>query len=126
MTLESVRTSESVRLDRWLWSVRLTSTRSDAAAACSGGHVEVNGRTAKPATHVAPGDKVEGRLGERVRIVEVVKPIEKRVGAAIAATCFVDHSPPVERDEDAPFRRDRGTGRPTKRDRRRLERWRAR
>ena len=118
-------TSESVRIDRWLWSVRLTSTRSDAASACSGGHVDVNGRPAKPATHVGPGDTVEGRLGGRVRIVEVVKPIDKRVGAPIAATCFIDRSPPVVRDEDdPPFRRDRGTGRPTKRDRRQLDRWR--
>jgi ribosomal protein S4 len=52
---------ESTRVDRWLWAVRLTKTRPDAAAACRGGHVRVNDRTAKPSTLVSPGDEVRAR-----------------------------------------------------------------
>jgi ribosome-associated heat shock protein Hsp15 len=115
-------------MDQWLWSVRLTKTRSDAAAACRGGHVKVNGKAAKPATPVKVGDRVEARLHDRERIVEVATLIAKRVGAAVAVDCFVDHSPPPpERDLDVQvFQRDRGAGRPTKRDRRELDRLRGR
>lgn len=118
---------ESARIDRWLWAVRLTKTRPDAAAACRGGHVRVNDRPAKPSTTVVPGDEVRARVGETTRIVEVVRVIQKRVGAADAVTCFLDHTPkppPVVAIPVAP--RDRGAGRPTKRDRRALEKWRAR
>jgi len=119
---------ESVRVDQWLWSVRMTKTRSEAAVACRGGHVEVNGKTAKPATPVKVGDRVEAYVHGRRRVLEVVGLIVKRVGAGVAAECFVDHSPPPpERDPDVvPFQRDRGTGRPTKRDRRQLDRLRGR
>lgn len=114
---------ESTRVDRWLWAVRLFKTRSTATDACRGGHVTVNGQPAKAATTVRAGDRVEARVGDRARAVEVVQPIEKRVGPAIAATCLIDHSPPVVREdsEPAPFLRDRGTGRPTKRERRQLD-----
>src|SRR5262247_913654 len=80
---------ESTRVDRWLWAVRLTKTRPDAAAACRGGHVRVNDRPAKPATTVSVGDEVRARVGDRTRVVEVVKVIQKRVGAADAAACFI-------------------------------------
>ncbi len=117
-----------MRVDQWLWAVRMTKTRSAAASACRGGHVEVNGKTAKPATPVKPGDRVGAYLHDRRRDLEVVTVIAKRVGAPIAVECYVDHSPPPpERDADVPvFRRDPGTGRPTKRDRRQLDRLRNR
>ena len=117
-----------MRVDQWLWSVRMTKTRSDAAAACRGGHVEINGRSAKPASLVKVGDRVEARLHDRERILEVTKLVVKRVGAVVATDCFVDHSPPPpERDVDVVvFERDRGAGRPTKRDRRQLDRLRGR
>jgi ribosome-associated heat shock protein Hsp15 len=119
---------ETVRVDQWLWSVRMTKTRSDAAAACRGGHVKVNAKAAKPATPVKVGDRVEAYLHDRVRVLEITRLIVKRVGAAVAADCFVDHSPPPpERTVDVPvFQRDRGAGRPTKRDRRELDRLRGR
>jgi ribosome-associated heat shock protein Hsp15 len=118
-------TVESTRVDRWLWAVRLTKTRPDAAAACRAGHVRVNDRPAKPATVVAPGDEVRARVGERVRVVEVVRVIQKRVGAADAATCFIDRTPAPPPEAELPVaRRDRGAGRPTKRDRRILDRFR--
>ena len=113
---------ESTRLDRWLWSVRLAKTRSDAATACRGGHVRVNDRPAKPATPVRPGDRIRARVYDTTRTVEVTKVIEKRVGAPIAQECYVDHTPVVPKEPGAVFaRRDRGAGRPTKRDRRVLD-----
>ena len=106
----------------------MTKTRGDAAAACRGGHVKVNGKAAKPATPVKVGDRVEAFVHDRQRILEVTTLIVKRVGAAVAVDCFVDHSPaPPEREVDVPvFQRDRGAGRPTKRDRRELDRLRGR
>jgi ribosome-associated heat shock protein Hsp15 len=76
---------------------------------------------------VTPGDRVVARLHGAERDVEVVEVIDKRVGAAIAVTCFVDHTPPVpEVDRIRVAERERGAGRPTKRDRRELDRWRDR
>lgn len=120
--------NDSARIDQWLWSVRLTRTRADAAAACRAGRVVVNGKTAKPSTAVVVGDRIEARLGQRTRVVEVSRVIAKRVGASIAAGCFVDDSSPVpERGPEMKFaERDRGTGRPTKRDRRQIDRLRGR
>ncbi len=117
---------ESTRVDKWLWSVRLAKTRPDAAEACRGGHVRVNGRPAKPATTVSPGDEVRARIGQTMRVVEVVRTIQKRVGAADAATCFLDRTPKPTQAEMVMFAaRDRGAGRPTKRDRRLLDKLRA-
>ena len=110
-------------MDIRLWAVRLYKTRSAATAACRGGHVRVNRAAAKASTSVKVGDRVEAFV-ERERILEVVTVISKRVGAAVAATCLVDHSPPVPvvRREPPLFLRERGSGRPTKRDRRELDR----
>jgi ribosome-associated heat shock protein Hsp15 len=122
-------TVETVRIDQWLHAVRLTRTRADAATACRGGHVKINGKAAKPASTVKVGDHVEARLNQRDRIVDVVRVLEKRVGAAVAFDCYLDHSPPPpERDPFQPLFavRDRGTGRPTKRDKRRIDRLRGR
>jgi len=117
---------ESTRVDRWLWAVRLTKTRPDAAAACRGGHVRVNDHPAKPSTTVSPGDEVRARVGDTTRIVEVVRVIQKRVGAADAATCFIDRTPAPPPNAPSPIAsRDRGAGRPTKRERRVLDKWRA-
>jgi len=115
----------STRVDKWLWAVRLYKTRSAATDACRAGHVRVNKVAAKPATVVRPGDTVEARSTERERVVEVTSVIEKRVGAPLASSCYLDHSPPPPSKEEAGllnFVRDRGTGRPTKRDRRELDR----
>ncbi len=115
----------ATRVDRWLWAVRLYKTRAEATDACKGGHVSVNGKSAKPATPVAIGTQVEARAHDRNRILEVTQLIDKRVGAAIAATCFIDHTPPEpEVDRIRVAQRERGAGRPTKRDRRQLDRWR--
>ncbi len=114
----------AVRIDRWLWSVRLYKTRSDATKACTGGHVTIDGDNVKPAHKVRVGDRVNARVGQRERIVEVTRLIEKRVGAPIAQACYDDHSPPPpERPLQALFGvREPGTGRPTKKERRQHER----
>ncbi|WP_028927028.1 RNA-binding S4 domain-containing protein [Pseudonocardia acaciae] len=117
---------ESTRIDRWLWAVRLTKTRPDAAAACRGGHVRVNDQPAKPATPVTPGDQVRARINHTTRTVEVVRVIQKRVGPAAAAACFIDHTPPPPPTPVLPVaRRERGAGRPTKRERRVLDAFRS-
>ncbi|MET8688692.1 RNA-binding S4 domain-containing protein [Streptomyces sp. NPDC004732] len=115
----------SVRVDSWIWSVRLAKTRSAGSTACKGGHVRVNGERVKPAYGVHVGDEVRVRqAGGRERIVVVKRLIRKRVGAPVAIECYVDNSPPPPpREAVAPAGiRDRGAGRPTKRDRRDMER----
>ena len=115
-------------MDRWLWAVRLCKTRSAASAACRGGHVRINGVRAKPAAPVGPGDVVKARIHGRERVVEVRRSIDRRVGAAVAAECLVDRSPaPAPQDTVAQVeRRNPGAGRPTKRERRQLDRVRGR
>ena len=103
--------------------MRLTPTRSVATELCRAGRVTLNGGTGKAASTVKVGDRIEARIADRQRVIEVVQVINKRVGAPVAAECLLDHSPPPPPTDGAPvFRRDRGTGRPTKRDRRQLDR----
>lgn len=104
--------------------MRATPTRAASTELCRAGHVRVNDAGAKPSTTVRPGDIVTARLGDRQRVLEVVRAIDKRVGAPVASECIVDHSPPrPPRGFDSPgLVRDRSTGRPTKRDRRRIDR----
>ncbi len=113
-----------VRVDSWMWSVRLIKTRSLAATECKAGHVRVNGERAKPAQPVKTGDEVRLFHAGRERVVVVSRLIRKRVGAPAAAECFIDNSPPPPPREDvlAIGLRDRGAGRPTKRDRRDMRR----
>ena len=114
--------TDETRIDRWLCAVRLVKTRPLATRLCEGGHVLVNGSPAKPSTKVRAGDRVEARIADRERVVEVVRPIESRVGAPVAATCYVDHSPPVVPEAGPGIMPMRGEGRPSKRLRRELER----
>ena len=119
--IDPLATAET-RVDRWLCAVRLVKTRPLATRLCEAGHVLVDGSPAKPSTKVRAGDRVEARIPDRTRIVEVIRPIESRVGAAAAATCYVDHSPPVVPEAGPAMLRVRGEGRPSKRLRRELER----
>ncbi|MET9570154.1 RNA-binding S4 domain-containing protein [Streptomyces virginiae] len=115
--------SGTARVDAWIWSVRLTKTRSIAATACRAGHVRVNGERAKPAQPIRAGDEVRLFHAGRERIVVVKRPVSKRVGAPVAAECLIDKSPPPPTPVEAAVVgiRDRGTGRPTKRDRREIQ-----
>jgi ribosome-associated heat shock protein Hsp15 len=121
---------DKVRVDSWLWAVRLFKSRSLASAACKAGHVRVRGDKAKPSQLVGPGDEVHVRGGPRERIVVVVTPLTKRVGAPLAAEAYEDHSPPPPPRREAlavPVAiRERGSGRPTKAERRQLDRLRGR
>lgn len=118
----------AARVDKWLWSVRVFKTRGMATEACRAGHVAVNRGITKPSTTVKVGDVVTVRYDGRDRVLEVARVIEKRVGAPLAADCVVDHSPPPPpRELAAPgLIRDPASGRPTKRDRRQIDRLRQR
>ncbi len=103
--------------------MRLTRTRSAASGACRAGHVRVNGVRVKPAHAVRAGDEVRLRYEGRERVVVVQRIITKRAGAPVAAGCYIDNSPPPPPPEEAVAvpARDRGAGRPTKRERRSIE-----
>ncbi|MEX0151947.1 MULTISPECIES: RNA-binding S4 domain-containing protein [Microbacterium] len=118
----------SARVDAWLWAVRVYKTRSAATTACRAGHVRVNGERAKAAQPVRPGDELRVRIQGFDRILVVKKTIVKRVGAALVAESVDDRTPPPPPRESMPFVpvRDRGAGRPTKRDRREIEKLRGR
>ncbi len=120
------RDPSAVRVDQWVWAVRIFRTRALAAAACRSGHVEVNGRTAKPAATIRVGDLVQARVERRTYKLEVIHLIDKRVGSPVAVTCYIDHSPAPEAREARAWQRDPGAGRPTKRDRRRIDQLRGR
>jgi ribosome-associated heat shock protein Hsp15 len=113
----------TVRVDAWLWAIRAYKTRSAATAACRAGHVRLNGNPVKASQPVVPGDTLRVRQPGYERILEVRRLIAKRVGAEAASHCYTDHTP-----ERPPMpalglpQRDRGTGRPTKKDRREMER----
>lgn len=111
------------RLDVWLWSVRLFKTRSLATNAVKGGHIRLNGDPVKPAHSVKPGDRVTVKEPGWVREFEVVELLKKRVGAPVAVKAYRDLSPERPPHLSNPVaRRDRGAGRPTKRDRRAIDR----
>ncbi len=115
------------RLDVWLWSVRLFKTRSLATNAVRGGHLRLNGSPVKPAHVVKPGDRVSVKEPGWVREFEIVELLHKRVGAPIAQKAYRDLSPERPAYLATPVaRRDRGAGRPTKRDRRAIDRLRGR
>jgi ribosome-associated heat shock protein Hsp15 len=120
-----VGAGESVRLDKWLWAARVFKTRSLAATACDGGKVDVNEQAAKPAKLVRPGDAIRVTLPQgRRRVLKIVAVDERRGSAQIAARLFEDLTPPEPpRPRDgAPPLRAAGSGRPTKRERRDLDR----
>ncbi|WP_168583665.1 RNA-binding S4 domain-containing protein [Gephyromycinifex aptenodytis] len=117
-----------VRVDAWLWAVRVFKSRLLATAACKGGHVEVDGSRAKASTLVREGSRVLV-TGERGRNLVVRQLLTKRVSAPLAAAAMIDETPPPPPREQRPapvFLRERGAGRPTKRERRELDRLRGR
>lgn len=118
-----------VRVDAWLWAVRLYPTRSAATEACTSGRVRIDGGAVKPARRVAPGDVVVARRADRTGTYRVLRTLTKRVGAPVAVECYevVDeelHRAPRQPDGAAWGERSRGSGRPTKKERRETERFR--
>ena len=122
---------DDTRIDKWLWAARFFKTRSQATAAVAGGKVEINGDTAKPSRSVKVGDQVSLRLGPVQHRITVTGIGERRGSAAIAQTLF-EESPEslAERQKIAAERRFASApsyeekGRPSKKDRRDLDRWR--
>jgi len=121
---------ESVRIDAWAWAVRLFRTRSLASAACRKEQLRVNGQRCRPSRRVRVGDRVEVRRDTLTRTLEVKALLTKRVGAKHVEDYLVDRTPPEDyvtaaeisrRDREETPRRESGTGRPTKRERRRLD-----
>ncbi|WP_396641631.1 RNA-binding S4 domain-containing protein [Microbacterium sp.] len=112
-----------VRTDAWLWAVRVYKTRSAATTACRAGHVRVNGDRAKAAQPIGPGDEVRIRIAGFDRTLIVRQTLVKRVGAPAAALAYEDLTPPPPPREEIAFVpvRDRGAGRPTKRERRDID-----
>ena len=116
---------QSVRLDKWLWAARVFKTRSVAAAACDGGKVDVNEQSAKPARPLRPGDVVRVTLPQgRRRILKVNALDDRRGSATVARTLYDDLTPPEPPRPRwaAAALRPPGAGRPTKRERRALDR----
>ena len=117
----------SVRLDKWLWSTRVFKTRSDATEACRGSAIRLNGIIAKPSAKIRIGDTVIARTQVLTRTLYVVGLTEKRVGADRLPDYFKDQTPESEyqlareKRENAKLYKNKGGGRPTKKDRRAIE-----
>jgi len=119
---------DAVRVDAWLWAVRIYKTRSLATTACRAGHVRVNGERVKAAQPVRIGDELRVRINGFDSILVVRQLLTKRVGAPQAALAVDERTPPPPPRESIPMFavRDRGAGRPTKRERRDIDRLRGR
>lgn len=119
---------EQVRLDKFLWAVRLYKTRAQATEACRGGHVTVGGQAVKPSREVRVGDVIGARAGGIQRTVKVLALADRRVGPKLVDTLVEDQTPASEylklmTAREAPVaKREKGAGRPTKKDRRQIER----
>lgn len=116
-----------VRLDKWLWAVRVFKTRSIATQACSAGHVKIDGRNVKPSHTVRPGEIVIVRVADLIRTVKVLVPLHQRVAAKEVPQYAEDLTPATEYEKarearlTSAFTRPKGAGRPTKKDRRSLD-----
>src|SRR5213594_3606723 len=126
---QNVSPSEAVRLDTWLWAARFFKTRSMAASAINGGKVEVNGARAKPAKQVKPGDHLRVKKGPLLFVLQVLGVIDRRVSASLVSRLY-EEDPAAKHERErlaeqlriAPSPRYQGKGRPTKKERRELDR----
>lgn len=115
--------NERRRIDLWLKLVCLMKHRSEATEACRGGHVKINGQRVKPAATLREGDVVEFLQGSHYRRVVVKAVPEKQASREAARTMYIDETPKQEIDVTRFAQRERGSGRPTKRDRRELDKF---
>ncbi|MFD0857647.1 RNA-binding S4 domain-containing protein [Roseovarius aquimarinus] len=117
--------AEKIRLDKWLWQARFFKTRGLAASVVRSGHVRVNGnRAGKPAQMVGPGDVLTFTQASRVRVARILAPGTRRGPAPEAQALYDDLSPLPERADETPVSpnpRYEGKGRPTKKERRKLD-----
>ena len=118
---------EKLRLDKYLWAIRVFKTRSLATEACKAGRVKIDGRSVKPSALVKVGDTYQVQKGMETKVLQVTGLLDKRVDAKTATAFYVDQTPEEETYRyKSMFRasvptRDRGAGRPTKKDRRELD-----
>ena len=118
---------EVVRIDKFLWAVRVFKTRSEATDACKGNKVKVEGTNAKPSKMIKVGEIIVVRKAAIIYTFKVLKLTENRLGAKLVPEFVENLTPQAELDklkapvETLVLKRDRGTGRPTKRDRRQME-----
>ena len=118
---------EAPRLDKYLWAIRLYKTRTLATDAIRGGHVTINHQHPKPSHEVKIGEVYEIRQGVITRTFKVLELLDRRVGAKLVPTYAEDLTPAseylkqIQAREQTPLKRDPGAGRPTKRDRRAIE-----
>ena len=119
--------SDTVRIDKFLWAIRAFKTRSEATDACKGGKVKVGGDNVKPSREVKVGDEIQVRKGIVMYIYKVLRLAENRMGAQLVPQYAENLTDPEELARlKAPVetffvKRDRGAGRPTKKDRREME-----
>ena len=115
------------RIDKFLWAIRAFKTRTDATDACKGGKVKIGGVNVKPSKEIKPGDILQVRKGTLTFTYKVLQPLERRVGAKLVPQYAENLTPASELEKlRAPVEtffvtRDRGAGRPTKKDRREIE-----
>ena len=116
-----------VRIDKYLWAIRVFKTRSDATDACKGGKVRIGGSDIKPSRPVRPGDIITVRKGAVTYSYRVLEPVDKRQGAQLVPRYAENITPQEELDkmkspvETFFLKRDRGAGRPTKKERRQMD-----
>jgi len=117
---------QNVRLDKWLWAVRLYKSRSLAIQACHAGHVKINGQRVKPSRDVHPGEVIAALTGETQHTVKVLALLQQRVGAPRVSEFLDDLTPPEEyarareAARQAPHQYHQGFGRPSKKQRRQM------
>ncbi|NNC96126.1 MAG: RNA-binding S4 domain-containing protein [Chitinophagales bacterium] len=120
---------QKVRIDKWLWAVRIYKTRSLSKKACEQKRVKIEDEAQKPSKTLQGGEIIDIRINHESRRYKVLKIIEKRVGAPIAITCYEDLTPEVEKSKKymSAFhkidKRERGSGRPTKKERREIDKY---
>lgn len=119
---------DAIRIDKWMWAVRIFKTRAMAADACKGGKIKIDGHNVKPAREIKVGDEISISLVVFIKTVKVKAVLKNRVGAKLVPDYMEDLTPQSEYDKQKMHNeinreyRDRGEGRPTKKERRVIER----
>ncbi len=114
--------TEPVRIDQYLTATRIYKSRTAARDACDAGHVKLNGATVKPSHSVSIGDEIRCIAPRGAVVMKVLGLAEKRLSPPLARALYEDHSPPPPPREERMPQRDRGAGRPTKAERRAIQR----
>ena len=122
----SLQNNAKVRIDKWLWFVRLFKTRTMASDACNAGKVKINNVNCKPSREIKVDDEIQIRIGQLQKTVKVIDSPKNRIAAKLVPEYYLDLTPQEEYDRvkllaTQTEKREHGLGRPTKRDRRQIE-----